>query len=75
MFNYPPPATAQQSYGDAPPTSGGVPPTSADSVQSADSGICDPDDDYSFVITENSAPELVKQVEDHFKLVNNLGAY
>ncbi|XP_045603189.1 uncharacterized protein [Procambarus clarkii] len=54
----------------APPTS--VTTTSARSVDSSDSGIYDLDDDYSFVITENSPPELIKRVEADFTPVENL---
>ncbi|KAG7175103.1 hypothetical protein Hamer_G022445 [Homarus americanus] len=58
----------------APPTSSVTPPTSssARSVDSSDSGIYDLDDDYSFVITENSPPELIKRVEADFMPVENL---
>ncbi|XP_071537609.1 uncharacterized protein [Panulirus ornatus] len=64
----------------APPTSSVTPSTSsttppfssAKSVDSSDSGIYDLDDDYSFVITENSPPELVRRVEAEFTPIENL---
>ncbi|XP_063874446.1 uncharacterized protein LOC135107927 [Scylla paramamosain] len=46
--------------------------TSTRSVDSSDSGIYDLDDDYSFVITENSPPELVRRVEADFTPIENL---
>ncbi|CAL4068927.1 unnamed protein product [Meganyctiphanes norvegica] len=57
------PITTQQ----LPPNS-----SSASSRDSADSGIYDLDEDYSFVITENSPAELIKRVEDEFCYVENL---
>lgn len=47
--------------------------TSSRSVDSSDSGIYDLDDDYSFVITENSPPELIRRVEADFTPIENLG--
>lgn len=47
--------------------------SSARSNDSSDSGIYDLDDDYSFVITENSPPELVQRVVADFTPVENLG--
>ncbi|XP_066938497.1 uncharacterized protein [Macrobrachium rosenbergii] len=57
-----------------PPTSSVTAPnsSSARSQDSSDSGIYDLDDDYSFVITENSPPELVKRVIDDFTPIENL---
>ncbi|ROT80703.1 hypothetical protein C7M84_000554 [Penaeus vannamei] len=59
----------------APPSSSVFPPasSSARSNDSSDSGIYDLDDDYSFVITENSPPELVQRVVADFTPVENLG--
>lgn len=58
----------------APPSSSVFPPasSSARSNDSSDSGIYDLDDDYSFVITENSPPELVQRVVADFTPVENL---
>ena len=47
--------------------------SSARSNNSSDSGICDLDEDYSFVITENSPAELVRKVENEFTHIENLG--
>ncbi|KAK4306387.1 hypothetical protein Pmani_021789 [Petrolisthes manimaculis] len=46
--------------------------SSARSVDSSDSGIYELDDDYSFVITENSPAELIRRVEMDFTPVENL---
>ncbi|XP_050709980.1 uncharacterized protein LOC126994734 [Eriocheir sinensis] len=46
--------------------------TSSRSVDSSDSGIYDLDEDYSFVITENSPQELVRRVEADFTPIENL---
>ncbi|KAF2358311.1 hypothetical protein FHG87_010928 [Trinorchestia longiramus] len=45
---------------------------SACSEQSLDSGISDPGDEYSFVITENSPPDIVKKIEEEFTPVEDL---
>ncbi|XP_018008273.1 uncharacterized protein LOC108665974 [Hyalella azteca] len=47
-------------------------PHSACSGESSDSGISDPGEEYAFVITENSPPEVVKKVEEAFIPVENL---
>ncbi|XP_076064371.1 uncharacterized protein LOC143038701 [Oratosquilla oratoria] len=46
--------------------------SSTRSSDSTDSGIYDLDDDYSFVITENSPAELIKRVELDFTPVENM---
>lgn len=48
---------------------------SAQSTDSTDSGVYELDDDYGFVITEHSAPELVRQVEREFTPTEEIGKY
>lgn len=60
-----------------PPDSAAFVPYSSHSTRSGDSSDsgCDPGEDYSFVITENSPQELVKKVEREFKTVDNLSEF
>jgi len=44
--------------------------TSADSVDSNDSGYDEYEEDYSHIITENSDPQLVKKIEQDFRVVD-----
>merc|ERR1712141_898759 len=44
--------------------------TSADSVDSNDSGYDEYEEEYSHIITENSSVELIKKVEQDFRVVD-----